>query len=373
MYMVGDSGRRGYGELLSSFWASAASAGVKLPQAEPVSAPAFCNARKKLRPALLQVLLSKARAALETSHGDRLLWHGRRVFAVDGCRFNLQRSDELLQRFGMPHGGHCPQALVSTLYDVIGQVPCAATIAPRDSCERQELLKLMPWMHPGDIVVLDRGYPSFDVLQAFHDADIDIVVRVPKSSTFDAIGVFQQAAGDDHRVFLRPGLEFRAVRIDCGGKEPWLLLTSVRRCQITISQMAELYHLRWTIEEFFKLLKGDFFGQRQFHSKSADGVEQELRAQFLFVVLARILAADAAQAVDAPLEQIITKSSILALAEVVATLFLLDDRDAWALTHHPQLLRRIAHRRYKARRGRSCPRRSFKPGPRWNAKGRTGS
>jgi hypothetical protein len=136
--------------------------------------------------------------------------------------------------------------------------------------------------------------------------------------------------------------------------------------------MGQLYHLRWVIEEFFKLLKSDYFTQRQFHAKSVAGVEQEIRAQLLFAAIARLLAAEAAKATDVPFQDIVTKSSVLALAEHVVQLFLLDNRERSA-ADHPRLLRRVARQRVRRRPNRSCPRRSFKPGPRWNSKGKVGS
>jgi hypothetical protein len=371
LFMAGDSGRRGYGQLLDAFWSEAQRDGIRLPQPDPVSAAAFCNARKKLRPGLFEGLLSTVCDTLETNHRESVLWHGRRVFAVDGCRFNLQRSPELADAFGVPHGGHCPQALVSTLYDVIGGLPYAATIAPGASCERQEFLKLLPRLRANDIVVLDRGYPSLEVLEACIAAEVDIVVRVPKSGTFEAMNAFVSSGGDDYRLLLRPGLEVRAVRIDCAGEEPWFLLTSLRRADVTLSQMGQLYHLRWTIEEFFKLLKSDYFTQRQFHAKSAVGVEQEVRTQLLFAAIARLLAVEAAEAADVPLRYIVTKSSVLALAEHVVRLFLLDDRER-STADHSRMLQRVARLHAKRRPNRSCPRRSFKPGPRWNSKGKVG-
>ena len=381
LFMAGDAGRRGYGQLLDEFWSEARRAGIDLPREEPVSAPAFCKARRKLKPELLATLLTKVCGALAERHEGTLQWHGRRVFAVDGMRHNLQRGTDLAEHFGVPHGGHCPQMLVSTLFDVIGKLPCAATIAPGSSCERQEMLKLIAHLSKGDVLVLDRGYPSFEVLHALTAAGIEFVIRVPKSGTFDAIQVFQDSGGDDYRVLVHPSpeaaragvasLNLRTVRIDVGAEDPWLLLTSLRRSDITLSQMGQLYHLRWEIEEFYKLLKSDFFSLRQLHAKSILGVEQELRAQLLMVAIARLLMANAAAERDVPYHDLSMKSGLLAAATSIVRLLLCDDPDR-RLDQHAALLRRIARQRNKRRPGRSCPRRSFKPGPRWNSKGKVG-
>lgn len=381
LFMAGDANRRGYGLLLDEFWSEASRSGISLPREAPVSAAAFCKARRKLKPELLTAMLTKVGEALAERHGATLQWHGRRIFAVDGMRHNLQRDPDLAAHFGVPHGGHCPQMLVSTLFDVVGKCPMAVTVAPAASCERQELLKLLPNLRRGDVLVLDRGYPSFEVLQALIAAGIEFVLRVPKTGTFEAIEVFQQSGGDDYRVLVRPPLaaartgaaplDLRTVRIDVGSNDPWILLTSLRRSEITLSQMGQIYHLRWQIEEFYKLLKSDFFTQRQFHAKSALGAEQELRAQLLLAAIARLLMANAASESDVPYQDLSSKAAILAVASGIVRLILGDDPDQ-RLHHHAELLRRIARRPNKRRPGRSCPRRSFKPGPRWNSKGKVG-
>ena len=382
LFMTSDSGRRGYKHLLDDFWDEARRSGIELPCEDPVSAAAFCKARRKLKPALMTSLLTRVCNAITDRHEESLLWQGRRVFAIDGMRHNLQRGDDLADVFGTPHGGLCPQMLVSTLYDVIGKFPCAATIAPQGSCERQELLKLIAHLGKGDVLVLDRGYPSFEVLQALTDAGIDFVIRVPKSGTFGAIQAFQERDGADSRVLIQPSpaearagvksLEVRAVRIDVGADEPWILLTSLRRCEIIRSLIGEIYHLRWEVEEFYKLLKSDYFTQRQFHAKSADGVEQELRAQLLCTAIARLLMANAVVESDTPHQRLSPKSGILAVANGIIRLLLCDDPDRQP-DHHASLLRRLAKHVVKRRPGRSYPRRSFKPGPRWNSKGRARS
>lgn len=381
LFMAADAGRRGYGLLLDAFWEEAGRSGISLPQEEPVSAAAFCKARRKLKPQLLAGLLAMVSNTITGRHAPTLLWHGRRIFAVDGMRHNLQRGAELSEHFGVPHGGHCPQMLVSTLYDVIGRFPVAATIAPGSSCERQELLKLLPHLQRGDVIVLDRGYPSFEVVQALHQRGIEFVIRVPKAGSFEAIQAFIESDVDDYRLVVPPppaaardGAEpitVRCVRIDVGADDPWLLFTSLRRSEVTLTQMKEAYHLRWEIEEFFKLIKCDGFSLRQLHAKSVLGVEQEFGAQLLFAAISRLLVINAAAEHASLHRDLSPKAGIVVLAGSIVRLLLRDDPEQ-QLHHHASLLQRLARQRIKRRPGRSCPRRSFKPGPRWNSKGKVG-
>jgi hypothetical protein len=381
LFMAADAGRRGYSLTLDAFWEEAGRSGIDLPQDEPVSAAAFCKARRKLKPALLASLLAMVGRVLGEQHAEALRWNGRRIFAVDGMRHNLQRSPELADRFGVPHGGHCPQMLVSTLYDVIGKFPIAATIAPGASCERQELLRLIPHLQAGDVLVLDRGYPSFELIQALQAASIDFVMRVSKSGSFEAAQVVHQSEGDDYVMLIPPSaaaaragakvMKVRCVRIDVGVDDPWLLFTSLRRDDATLPQLRDLYHLRWRIEEFYKLIKSEAFSLRQMHAKTAQGVEQELLAQLTLTAIARLLAANAA-AEHLPVHRDLSpKAGVLAIATSVVRLMLCDDPEQ-RLVHHASILRQLVRRPLKDRPGRSSPRVSFKPGPRWNSKGKVG-
>lgn len=380
LFMVGDGNRRGYRHLLDAFWDECASHGVVLPTAAPVSAAAFCQARAKLPSALLRKVLHGAAAKLEVAFPAVSRWKHRRVFAIDGCKLNLQRSDELAAAFGRPEGGQVPQATASVLVNVMTRAPCDVVVDRYGACERKLLLDHLEVLQPGDVLVLDRGYPSHEILRVLLDHGIDFLVRVPATSTFDAIADFRAGSGDDARVLIPPAtdrrrgaepLELRAVRLRNRDGEESFYLTSLRRSDFHRAQLAELYRLRWQVEELFKLEKSTYFDQRQFHAKSALGVRQEILAQSIYVVIARFLLAAAAQEVGATHQELSIKSAVLALATYLTRLCLDDPHRAVLCL--PRLLERIARTRDKRRAGRSCPRRSFKPGPRWGPTGRRGA
>jgi hypothetical protein len=380
LFMAGDSNRRGYRHILDAFWDECASHNVPLPTEEPVSASAFCQARGKLSTDLLRQVLHGAAEKMESTFRGASRWNRRRVFAVDGCKFNLQRSAELDARFGRPEGGHVPQATVSALVNVMTQIPADLVIDRYAACERQMLVGHLDVLRTGDVLVLDRGYPSHEVLRILLDRKIDFLVRVPADHTFAAVGDFRDSGGDDYRVVIPPAsdtrcgaepIELRAVKLTNPLGEDSYYLTSLRRVRYSRAQIAELYHLRWQAEELFKLEKSVYFDQRQFHAKSALGVRQEIFAQAIYVVIARFLLAAAAEHVDAHYHHLSVKSAVLALADYLTRLCL--DDPARAVHFLPRLLERVARTRDKRRPGRSCPRRSFKPGPRWGPNGRRGA
>jgi len=304
LYMVGDANRRGYRHLIDAFWDEARSFGMPLPCEDPVSGAAFCKARQKIAPELLRALLRQAAEIFDARFGADHRWFGRRVFAVDGSKVNVQRGAELAHAFGLPPGGFCPQVLVSTLFDLVTKMPHDVSVAPCGTNERLGLLNVLDRLDPGDVLVLDRGYPSFEVMRILLDEGIDFVMRVPIRQSFAAIDEFLRSGADDRRIRIRPPknaamaghdpVDVRLLRVPKPDSEPAVLFTSLPRASFTRAQIAGLYRMRWEIEEFYKLFKSEYLGQGQFHARSALGVEQEIHAVALFVAITRYLMGAAA-------------------------------------------------------------------------------
>lgn len=380
LFMVGDANRRGYRHLLDAFWDECAAHSIALPTTEPVTAAALCQARAKISVELLRQVLHGAASRFAEAFPNLWTWRGRRAFAVDGSKFNLSRSEELDACFGRPKNGYAPQATVSSLVNVTSGLPCDVRIGPYGSCERKLLLDHLDCLRARDIVVLDRGYPSLAVFCALASRGIDFLARVPASNTFAAIDWLREVDGDDYRVILEApsdapdgveDLEVRLVRLTNPDGEASFFITSLRRAHFSRTALAELYRKRWEAEELYKVEKSSYFDQQQFHARRPHGVRQEILAQAIFVVLSRFLQATAAEIYNDDYHALSKKSAILGLASYVTRLCIDDPENAvrWL----PRLLHRITRTRDAKRPGRSFPRRSFKPRPRWGPSGRNGA
>jgi len=382
LYMVADANRSGYRHLLDAFWDEARAFGLELPTDRPVSAASFCTARPKITSDLLRCMLNDLAAGFfDETFGSSQRWHGRRVFAIDGTKINLQRGSDLECAFGVPEGAHCPQALVSVLLDVCAKAPVDLEVSGYASCERAHMLGMLHGLERGDVLVLDRGYPSHEVLQALTLDGIDFLIRVPASHTFKAIDALRESGGDDRAVRLDPpegsppewkSLKLRAVRITCPDGSESFFLTSLPRSSFRIAQLGKLYHMRWEAEEFYKLMKGPYIGQGQFRSKSPEGVRQEIHALVLFLAISRMLMATAARASELDYEDLSQKAAVLGMAAYVTRIFLPHADQAMAERELCALFRRIVHARERKRRRKPFPRVSYKPSPRWGPNGRRG-
>jgi hypothetical protein len=345
-----------------------------------VSAPAFCTARRKITSELLRNVLHEMAANFETAFGARQRWHGRRVFAVDGTKINLQRGADLEAAFGVPDGAYCPQVLVSVMLDVCAKAPVDLEIDSFASGEREQLFKMLPSLEQGDVLVLDRGYPSHEVLQLLTQSMVDFLIRVPSTSTFGVVDELRESDGDDYLYHVDPPedsppewtrLTLRVVRMRAPDGVESFFITTLRRSDFSRRQLRELYHMRWEAEEFFKLLKSPYIGQGQFRSKSPVGIKQEIHALVLYLAVARVLMAAAAKANDTDYGSLSQKSAVLGLAAYITRLFLSASEDR-AVHELRALLRRIVRTREKPRPGRSSPRTSYRPRLRWGPSGRVG-
>lgn len=381
LHQASDAGRRGYQHLLDAFWDEARAFGLSLPTEEPVSAAAFCKARYKLQPELIRQLLRRAAGDFGQHFGRDHLWHGHRVFAVDGSWMSTRRSDWNWLAFGGADRANNPQMLVCTLFQLFSQIPHDVVIGRFDSNEREQLLTLLDGLHAGDVLVLDRGYPSYALFCELRARGIHFVVRMPSRSTFAEVERFARGGARDSRIVLedrKPGsgdrpasLTLRAVAASRGDSADVILLTDLKDRAVTVGQLDKLYQRRWQVEEFYKLEKGDYLGQGQFHALYPNGVRQEVLALALSMALTRLLMAHAAAVTGTPYDELSQKAAVLAVAAYLTRL-LLESASSSPDQDLAALLVRIARHRIPRRPGRSHPRRSYRPRPRWNSFGKSG-
>jgi hypothetical protein len=273
------------------------------------------------------------------------------------------------------------KSLVSTLFDLQSKVPHDVVVAPYASSEREQMFLLLDRVKQGDVLVLDRGYPSFEVLCILIDAGIDFVIRLP-AKRFAAVDALIASGKKDGEVTIAPPdksamkdrapITVRALRVKPPGGDWTILVTSFKKADdFTRSDLADLYRMRWEIEEYYKVVKGDYLGQGQFHSKSVAGVEQELQALAFFVAVTRHLMADAAEKAGVPYASLSPKAGVLGFADYVVRLLLTANPHQLARLFN-RLLVRIVRTRDRKRPGRRFARRSFRPSRKWGPTGRRG-
>ena len=145
--------RQGYTATLAELWDHCRALEVPLPQALPVSDAAMVRARRKVQPG---VFLQFHAEILLRADQPGPLWHGHRVFAVDGSKLNLPRP-LLAAGYALPsEQAHYPQGLLSCLYRLHSKLPVDFDLLAHGN-ERAAALAHLQALAPPDVVVYDRG------------------------------------------------------------------------------------------------------------------------------------------------------------------------------------------------------------------------
>lgn len=231
---------------------------------ESYSNAAFCKARQKINPDAFKYLVD---VEVEEYYGKEniKLYNGYRIFAIDGTDFNLPNSESLLEEFGSEKfsAGYQVQAQVSCMYDVLNNIIVDSIIAPFNTSERdlaQEHVKNFALHKPGkDIVTMDRGYPSEDILSTLENQGYKYVLRTNKKEFFREIrDVKKPDEIVERKCKNRETLRFRVVTVQLENGTEETLLTNLFDENMNAKDLGDIYRLRWGIETAYDRLKNQF-------------------------------------------------------------------------------------------------------------------
>lgn len=244
---------------------------------------------------------------------DKYKWHGMSVIAFDGSKYTLPASDELRQDFDLRSGlqnpgkGHYPQCLVSTAFDVLKNVLIDKRIAPCDTSERAEALKMLPQIRENNVLLFDRGYPGYDFInELIKKYNGYFLFRCSATSSFAALKEFVDSNKTNTIIYITPSnqpqkkadlsennsqaaIKLRAIKLVSPDGELSILLTNLfDEKTYSETSIQELYYKRWGIEVHY-LHDKQTVEIEKFHSLFTNGILQEIYASAIMNVISRIL------------------------------------------------------------------------------------
>jgi hypothetical protein len=272
-----------------------------------VTKGAFSQARAKLNE---WAFIRLNEVAVESFYEDAPYhkWNNMRLLAVDGTRLMLPNHPSVIAEFGQSSYGpksDSPRsvAIASMLYDVLNQITIDASIAPykKKSGERALLEGHMNKLKNGDLLLLDRGYPSIALFFQLQAIGVDFCVRM-KGSWWNTVRAFRNSDAkesvislvlpkkDEHKLKNTPEwidkeIQCRLIKIELDSGEIEILCTSLLDSEkYSHCQFKELYHYRWNEEEAYKLLKSRI-ELEDFSGKTAKAVKQDFHAKIFLLTL----------------------------------------------------------------------------------------
>lgn len=217
------------------------------------SKQAFSKGRQRIRPEAFQELFL-ATVLKFYEKAELSSWHGYHLFGIDGTRLNLPCTKELKEKYHaqVSQGAEQVQALVSCVYDLLNGIIVDVRFAACNSSERDAAESMIQSFCikqvEKPVFIMDRGYPSAELITSIMDAGHKFVMRCP--TTF----IRKMRIPEEDNIFehkfskSKESIKIRLVkvRLDNGTEE--YLITNLFESDISIEDFKWLYHQRWGIE-----------------------------------------------------------------------------------------------------------------------------
>lgn len=305
------------------------------------TAAAFCQARARLPLSVYRAVLASLIKVLVPITERENLWRGHRTFLVDGSAFSMPDTPELQKHFGQPSnqavGCGFPVARILAMFHAGTGLLLDVIAAPLRSHEMKHIDGIHPTLKPNDVLVGDRGFCSFVHLAMLIGREMHALFRVhqrqivdftpnrshaaprdkkavagrPRSRWLRSLGVLDQVVEwlkpaqrpewmreEDYanlpetiRVrelrysLARPGFRTRNVT----------LVTTLLDAEIYEAEaLADLYRIRWRVEQNLKDLK-QTMKMDILRCKTVDGVLKELTVYAVVYNLVCVVIGEAAR------------------------------------------------------------------------------
>ncbi len=280
-----------------------------------VTKAALSKARKKLR---YQAFIELNDHLIEyfSQNFSPLKWHGYNLMAVDGSTARLPVAQEIKEHFGVWHSGQGherPLARISQMFDPLNKTTIDAIISPKHKGERELAARHFLNLHQDDLVLLDRGYPAFWLFLLISSLGSNFCARV-SCKAWNITKKFYNSGKREKIITLKPSpysikkckeigiqivpIKLRLLRIELKSGQIEMLITSLTdKESLPYELFAELYHLRWPIEEDYKVMKCRMEIEN-FSGKSVLSIFQDFHAKVFSKNLTSVLAHPTREIID---------------------------------------------------------------------------
>lgn len=283
------------------------------------SPSAFVQQRRKLKTNAFETVFQKFYSSFQSKK-----YKGYHLLACDGSVVTIpleenEKKSEYAYVRKREHQRDYYQMHLNALYDLVSNQYVDAYIEPRNGHnERSALSKMIEKNHLPEksIIIADRGYEGYSLIAHIQQKGHYYLIRakdnkdggliksfpLPKTGTYDETLTYTYtykkgkeilAHPEKYKVihytpttyFLNPENPFyemtiRFVKLELSNGEYECLITNLPEDEFSVSELRELYNMRWGIETSFRTLKYTV-GLIYFHSKKAEFIEQEIWSRLI--------------------------------------------------------------------------------------------
>jgi hypothetical protein len=240
-----------------------------------ITTSAFTQSRKNLSPDVFNGMNQVLVEEFYTDNEERVnLWNGFRLLAIDGSTASLPFSKDLKKQYGVvnTHSKVDDYILgrVSVLYDVLNNLALEGILCSTTIGEIALAHNHVKLLGEKDLVILDRGYPCFDLAYRIIEQGADFLFRC-KYSFNNVTKQFMAQNSDDSIVEIKAAkdtkfsnkpyaqnttIKVRLIKVRLDNGEIELLMTSLLNSKkYPCKCFKSLYYQRWGVETYYDRLK----------------------------------------------------------------------------------------------------------------------
>lgn len=232
--------------------------------AEGVSRQGFAKARENLLPEGILALNKSIIDDFEVQNTDKKLFKNHRIFSVDGSYIALPNSKQALEEYGFSTNQNeqkRAKALAMTIYDSLNKLTIHAALFKKNDAEKVRIFDFVAYLkeqnYSNTILALDRGYPSFKLMDYIQKNEYKYAIRVQSNFskiTSAATSPDSQVTAQFKENGIKKTVNFRVVNIQLSSGITQKLVTNLGE-EFSIDDIKYIYQKRWGIETSFDVLK----------------------------------------------------------------------------------------------------------------------
>lgn len=226
-----------------------------------ISKQAVLENRLKINPHAFVELNDAIIKVIYDKDGEFKLWNGYRLSAIDGSAIEIPDTESAKEKFGYCRNQNAKttaKAKASCLYDIENKIILKSKIYRYDISEKEVVPELVSELVKdtcfNELILFDRGYPSYNLIAQLSELNIKFVMRRSKN-TFIKRYDPQKEDQIIQIKYKKKKYEIRVVKFSLGPDNDEILLTNLFDKSYTLENFKELYFKRWGIEIKYNDLK----------------------------------------------------------------------------------------------------------------------
>lgn len=287
LHLVTGKNNEGYLHALSSTWQHFESL-KRMP-----AKSSLAKARSRVSWQFFKDIFFKS---VEAMNSKRKTWRGLHIYAIDGDQFELPYSEDLI---GNGYDGHPSPEKTKTYLPRMYAVTCCDVLSGsiKDFCfsktndEVASAVFMANLIEKNSLILYDRLFFGRPLMDSHINSGSYFLARVRSGNHFpEVMRVYNTNAKNGS--FEYKGVVIHVIKIiHPKTKDVAVYCTNLPRDKFRNREIADLYALRWEVETANRTFT-DTLKAEQWHSKSENGILQEIYTLLWFVNQVRMQMAD---------------------------------------------------------------------------------